>query len=432
VKNLLIIMADELRHDIVLHERYPFVPLPALDRLRREGITAQNCFSQFPVSCPSRASFITGKYPHQISVWSNALRLPAVERDLGHHLSAHGYDAVAFGKTHNTNPGFRSIAYDLKTAIGFNNHGYDVDSERITGVYEGPEEEYCDFVACRQFDEYVRGRGPRDKPFAAFIGIYAPHPPLYPPKRFAAMFDPEAIDLPEVPPSEGDDRPAIQADTRRKWLQHPPAAQRRIVAHYLGMCALVDACVDRLLQTLAATGQLEETIVVFTADHGEQLGDHNMVGKFYNNYEGALRAPLILRLPHQAHAGGEMPQLIEMLDVYPTVCELLDVPFPTAPHALAGRSFTPAFGDPAHPHRQYVHSMIETAQMVRTDRWKLVFHPDDRCELYDLASDPGETRNCYADPACEAVRRELQDEILRHLIRHRRGYFNRGKNEYFG
>jgi arylsulfatase A-like enzyme len=428
--NLIIIMADQLRQDIVHHTRYPFVQLPNLDRLRDDGVTLGECFSQYPICCPSRASFITGKYPHQLGMWNNHCRFPVEERDLGHHLSVHGYDAVAFGKTHAMAPGFRSVRYDTRATMGSGNHGFDLTPGREVGVFEGDEEDYCDFVAVRQFADYLDSEC-NGRPFAALLGIYAPHPPLFPPRRFAELYPPDAIELPAVPEGEADAKPAIQQVVRQRWTCHDESVQRRIIATYLGMATLVDDCVGRALAALNARGLLEETLVVFTSDHGEQLGEHRMIGKFHQVYDGSLRVPLIVRQPGREGAGAERRQLVEMTDIFPTLCELLHVPAPDAPHAPAGVSFAGALTGEAE-HRPCVHAMLETAQMVRTREWKLVRYADGGGEFYHLAEDPQEWINRYDDLDCRTVRTELTEEMLRHLLRHPRGRFNDGGNGFFG
>jgi len=426
--NLLIVMADQLRQDIVQHAADPFVRLPHLDRLRGEGVTLTECFSQYPICCPSRASFVTGKYPHQLGMWNNGCRFPAEERDLGHHLAAHGYDTAAFGKTHAMAPGFRSTGYDIRATMGSDNHGYNLTPGRETGVFEGDEEDYCDFVAVRQFTDYLDGRNGR--PFAAFLGIYAPHPPLFPPRRFAEMYPPDTFELPAVPEWEAATKPAIQQVPRQRWSCLDEAAQRRVIATYLGMATLADECVGRALAALGERGLLEETLIVFTSDHGDELGEHGMIGKFHQVYEGSLRVPLILRLPGGTRAGAEHRQLVEMCDVFPTLCELLGVPLPDAPHAPAGISLVPALA--GERHRSCVHAMLEAAQMVRTREWKLVQHADGAGELYYLAEDPREWVNRYDDPSCKEIRAELTEEMLSHLLRHPRGRFNAGGNGFFG
>ena len=429
--NLVIIMADEARKDVVFHEKYPFVRTPNIDALRGEAVSFRNCFANYPVCVPSRASVITGRYPHQLGVLSNRQRLPAAERDLGHHLADHGFDCVAFGKTHGVNRGFRSVTYDTAAAMGFENHGYVADPGLITGVFDGPEEEYCDFVACRQFDRYLQRRRGRE-PFAAFVGIYAPHPPLYPPRRYAGLYSAAEFALPAQPTAQDNAaRPALQAEPRRRWNAYPEAKRREVIAAYLALVTLLDDCVGRIVAALRAAAALEDTLVVLLSDHGDQLGEHGMAGKMGNLYEASLRVPLVLRLPGAAHAGAERSQMVELVDLFPTICDLLRVPYPASTQAPAGRSLAPLLADPRADHRRIVHAMLGQAQMARSRSLKLNFYAAGAGELYDLAADPGELVNRYHDPAYRARRQELLEEITRFLIRHPRPP-DRGGNGFFG
>ncbi len=429
--NLVLIMSDEARKDVLFHEHYPFARTPNIDALRAEAVSFGNCFANYPVCVPSRASLITGRYPHQVGVLHNTHRLPAGERDLGHHLSAHGFDCVAFGKTHGVNRGFRSVTYDKVATMGFENHGYLEDPERITGVFDRPAEEYCDFVACRQFDDYLRGRA-AGAPFAAFVGIYAPHPPLYPPLEYAGLYSADRITLPPRPSVRHDAaRPSIQGVPRRRWDSYPDATRRQVIATYLALITLLDDCVGRILATLRATATLDDTLVVLVSDHGDQLGEHGMAGKMGNLYEASVRVPLVIRLPGAAHAGADRQQLVEMVDLFPTICDLLGVPHPEGLQAPAGRSLVPVVAHADSVHRRIVHAMLLEGQMARTERLKLNFYADDRCELYDLADDPEEATNRYDDPAYRARQQELLAEITRFLIRYPRVADRRG-NEYFG
>ncbi|MDE0025135.1 MAG: sulfatase-like hydrolase/transferase [Spirochaetaceae bacterium] len=429
--NLVLIMSDEARKDVLFHERYPFARTPNIDALRAEAVSFGNCFANYPVCVPSRASLITGRYPHQVGVLHNTHRLPAGERDLGHHLSAHGFDCVAFGKTHGVNRGFRSVTYDKVATMGFENHGYLEDPERITGVFDRPAEEYCDFVACRQFDDYLRGRA-AGAPFAAFVGIYAPHPPLYPPLEYAGLYSADRITLPPRPSVRHDAaRPSIQGVPRRRWDSYPDATRRQVIATYLALITLLDDCVGRILATLRATATLDDTLVVLVSDHGDQLGEHGMAGKMGNLYEASVRVPLVIRLPGSAHGGADRQQLVEMVDLFPTICDLLGVPHPEGLQAPAGRSLVPVVAHADSVHRRIVHAMLLEGQMARTERLKLNFYADDRCELYDLADDPEEATNRYDDPAYRARQQELLAEITRFLIRYPRVADRRG-NEYFG
>ena len=429
--NLVLIMADEARKDVLFHERFPFVRTANIDALRADAVSFHNCFANYPVCVPSRASLITGRYPHQIGVLRNTHRLPAGERDLGHHLAEHGYDCVAFGKTHGVNHGFRSVTYDTVAAMGFENHGYVEDPDRITGTFEGPVDEYCDFVACRQFDHYLRQRAGGGL-FAAFVGIYAPHPPLYPPREYAGLYRADQIALPRRPSAQDNAaRPSIQRVPRRRWDTYSEATRRQVVAAYLALITLLDDCVGRIVGTLRVAEVLDDTLVVLLSDHGDQLGEHGMAGKMGNLYEASIRVPLVIRLPGAAHAGADRPQLVELVDLFPTICDLLGVPHPEGRQAPAGRSLAPVTADAGAEHRRVVHATLLEGHMARTGSLKLNFYADEKSELYDLAADPEEMVNRYDDPAYRDRQHELLAEITRFLIRHPR-VADHGRNEFFG
>jgi len=214
--NVVIVMADELRNGVVLHQHRHPVAMPNLDRLRNSAVTLEKCFCQTPTCCRSRGSFATGKYPHQLQLWNHAYRFPPEEWTMGHYFSDHGYDAGAFGKIHGMCPGFRSVIYDVITATGSSNHGCTVSDEDCTNVFEKPEEESCDFIACRQIDKYL-GDLASDRPFLTHIGIYSPHPPLYPPRRLAEMYDRREVELSPARENEPATKPEKQNIPRGRW-----------------------------------------------------------------------------------------------------------------------------------------------------------------------------------------------------------------------
>lgn len=429
--NVVFVMADELRCDVAYHERYADVAMPYLDGLRKQGVTFTQCYSQYPICCPSRAATMCGKYPHQIGLWNNNVPFPREEKTMGHWFGEQGYESIAFGKTHGMNPGFRSITYDIKKSMGFDHHGYKPPTDRATGVYEGDPEEFCDFKAVHQFGEYLDARD-GNRPFLAYIGIYSPHPPLYPPRHYAGLIDPAAIDIPDFDDSEAARNPAIQKENRSKWSRFPDSVKRQIISTYLGMCTLVDDCLGRILGLLKKNGLEDDTIIVFTSDHGDQLGDHGMIGKFHNLYDESLRVPLVVRVPGKAGSGRTQPQMTEMVDIYPTLCDLAGVSLPGGSHAPAGRSAAHLWDDPESQHRDAVHIMTEVCHGIRTEEWKLAMHGHGEGELYDLRSDPGEHRNRFNDPSCRDTREELTARIMTHLIENRRVGFNEGPRGFFG
>jgi arylsulfatase A-like enzyme len=457
MKNLVFLLCDQLRADIAYHEKYPFVQAPHLDQLRAEGVTFRNTFCAFPVCGPSRASLMTGRYPTQHGVLNNRSMLPPEERTLGHHLADLGYDTIALGKTHGQNPGFRRMAEPpLEKTLGIREWAYFKGlsnyETKVTGgnlqplldTFNAGKENHYDFILTRQFGDFLERRKP-ERPFAAFVGFHTPHPPLVIPKEFVELYPAEAITLPQVDDLELQTKPAIQK-VSQGWRMASPETRRRMIAAYLALTTYLDECVGRVVELLQTRGLLEETLLVFTSDHGDQLGEHNLLGKFNMFYEGSLRAPLIVRLPSGDYAGFESQHLVEHIDLYPSICDWLDVPQPTQ---LAGKTLNPIFTNPGYPHREYVHcSLVETrahqvdapgsgehsvqGEMIRSQRWKLACYDRACGELYDLQNDPDERRNLYGDPAFSEIKLMLLEEMLKHTLHFRRDPTLWGYNDFPG
>ena len=440
-RNIVFILADQLRADVAYHEKYPFVRTANIDRLRRESTTFTQAFCQSPVCGPSRAAITTGRYPQQTGVLNNRCILPPEERTIGHHLGDIGFDCVAFGKTHGQNPGFL-VADEppLVPSLGTSTWGpfrkppadsrlSDREFEPLVGVFDHPREEHYDFRVAGETARYLETRD-TGRPFMLFVGLHGPHPPFLPPREFASLYTSNQIEVPRL--SQHDEgKPAFQKRSRRAWMSLSHDEQREMIAAYLAQVSHVDAAAGVILDALDAAGLAEHTVVVFTSDHGDQLGDHGLIGKFHNFYEASIRCPLIVRTPNNPSAGTTCHDLVELVDLYPTLCSLAGV---TVPNGLAGRRLRldpdPSDSDdlrshvtsfmqekPAHdigadPSREYLRGM-----MIRTDRHKLALYTDDTGELYDLADDPAEDRNRYDDPSLREIRMSLIERLGRESIR---------------
>ncbi len=435
-KNIVIVMVDELRKDVAYHEKYPFVKTPHLDRLRKEGVTLENAFVNFPTCIPSRASMITGLYPHQMGIFNHDYCIPSSVKTLPERLSENGYDAVAFGKTHGQDKGYRVYPENEGIAgYGTCNMGYAPDGGGpIIGTFQGPIENQHDMAACLQFESYLQTRK-KDQPFIAHVGIMAPHPPIFPPKEFDGTYASSEMELPIISDDERSAQPAAYrfvADKR--WLFHDEAARRQIMSKYMDLVTYADHCLGTVLQALEKQGVLEETIVVFTADHGEMLGEHEMIGKWFSLYDDVLRVPFVIRLPGCTHAGLNLRQTIEMVDLLPTLLDLTEIPLPSSQsEELSGRSIAGLLIDSTRNHRDHICAMTENAYTVRTERYKLIVFADRECRnysrslfsnannetiLYDIKEDPEERRNVYSDPAYAGAKAELAVLLIQHLIQH--------------
>ena len=459
-KNIVFILTDQLRADIAYHEKYPFVRTPNLDKLRADGVTFRRAFCQSPVCGPSRASIMTGRYPLQNGVTNNRCILPGDERTIGHHLSDNGYEVVAFGKTHGQNRGFRVAAEPpLVPSLGTSTWGpykkppadprtSDRPVEPLVGVFPGSLDEHYDFVVAREAVEFLRGRD-GDRPFFLFVGIHGPHPPFLPPKEFAELYDPADIELPSFDPSDNS-RPAFQTDYTKSWRSLTLDEQRRMIAAYLAQVSHVDAAAGHIIDAVETFGLGSETTIVFSSDHGDQLGEHGITGKFHNFYDASARCPLVIKTPSGAagtasRADEDSNALIEMVDLYPTFCDLLDMP---TPGPVSGRSFASLLDDPSGKHRDCVTAFLEEkaahntgadphrrylrGMMLRTDEWKLNVYADDTPELYKVADDPAEERNLAQAREHTSVRLELTERMVQESLRSSRDPALWQMNQFFG
>jgi len=424
-------MADEHAPQFSGAYGHPLVQTPHLDRLAADGVLFQHAYCNSPLCVPSRMSFMTGRYVHHIGTWDNASPLASDAATWAHLLRAAGYDAVLSGKQHFIGPdqlhGFRAqLARDLHAE-----HEHPIFSwAEGTRVAPAPwpalakagpgttiEIEVDDQVEAAAL-AYLRAPERRERPWALCVSFIAPHFPLVVPERFWRRYPPETVDLPHIPPGHLERQHPVYQRLRAMFgmVDFPEALVRRGRAAYYGLITYLDEKIGRLLDTLDETGQRQNTLVIYTADHGEMAGEHGMWRKS-NFYEQAARVPLVLRWPEALPAGRRVPQVVSLVDVVATMLDAAGVP-PVSP--LDGESLLPLARGEAMEWKdeafsEYLaHGVARPMAMLRRGRYKLNYSLDDPPELYDLEADPGEFDDRAADPAYAAIREDLRARLLAH------------------
>jgi arylsulfatase A-like enzyme len=264
-------------------------------------------------------------------------------------------------------------------------------------VFEGPEElTHTAFVA-EETIEYIRRHG--DGPFFCIAGFYAPHCPLNPPQRFVDMFDVGAMPLPHRNEGEGAKVPDDQ------W--------RKTIAYYHALCSHVDDQAGRILDELDALGLTEDTIVIFTADHGEHLGDHGMTGKCHA-LDSSSRVPLIVSFPRGFGPRGRRTEIIEHVDIVPTILDYCGV---QKPPFMQGRSLRSLLEGDEYAARSSAfmevrQPLVSGWKAVRTLDYLYIKDSRRREQLYLLADDPHQLTNAAADPARADALAEARNELL--------------------
>lgn len=435
--NVLVLMCDHYRSDGFGALGNPMAHTPNLDRLLDESVRFTNAFCQAPVCAPTRHSLATGQYTCTHGVLSNAHMPYPGMTTIGHALQPLGYRRFQQGHMHWTD---RSMDDGYEEWI---HHGRwrEAMPEEVVRRYEweaqgvtrrttgGPSpRRYTEYsghfvaqAAIRQMEEAVE----RDAPFLCWTSFSEPHPPWYPPVEYYARFDPACIALPaQRPPNTPRPHPLIELQ-QREWAHLTEVEIRQIHAGYWGLTALADSYCGLVLDALDRLGIRDETAVIFTSDHGEQLYEHRLFTKFCMR-EASVHVPLLVRVP--GCRPGKRDDLVEHVDVFPTICDLVGA---DVPDTVGGASLLPLVeGRPAPAGwRDAVFSEIadvrtvKDIQMVRTAKAKLNVYDGVAGEYYDLARDPQEFHNRIDDPdarpAIEELRERLEGWQARHCVRDR-------------
>jgi arylsulfatase A-like enzyme len=459
--NVLWYCADQQRFDTIGALGYPAVSTPTIDALVRRGVAFTRAYTQSPICTPSRASFLTGHYPSRVHVNRNGIeRFPERPALVTRLLAEAGYDCGLVGKLHLTsayrrvetraNDGYRYWKWSHAPRDNWpRGHDY-ADWVRsrgesladLTRSFDGvPAPLHQTTWASERAIEFIQE--PRSGPWLLSINVYDPHPPFNPPLEYRQQFDPAAMPDPLFRPSDLDTQARLAKLDFQSRARHPreldihdpvlPVVQEpgyrpgargegprdawTLKAWYYAMIKLIDDQLARILQCLDDTGQRENTVVIYTTDHGETLGDHGLIEKGCRFYEGLVHVPLIVSWPGMFREGLRSDALVELQDQAPTLLELAGIDIPDT---TQGRSLLPILrgeADPGH-HRDFVRSeymdaiWMEDASygtMYFDGRHKFIAYHNhhDLGELYDLDEDPGEFDNLWDDPNAQPLKLEL-------------------------
>ena len=418
-KNVLVLMCDHHRFDALSCLGNPLADTPNLDRLAAQSVRFANCFNQTPVCAPTRHSLATGQYCHAHGVLTNRHMPYPGMRTIAHALQPLGYRRFQLGHMHRTD---RSMDTGYEPWIDENMwretmppkalRRFDWERQAITrrttaGPSPRTREQYWGYHVATNAIRLVESAVARDERFLCWTAFTEPHPPFYPPREFYDLIDQSRIQLPEQPPPDASPPHHKVLRKRREWAHLTEVELRQMLAGYYGMVALVDSYCGMVLDALDRLGIADDTIVIWTVDHGDQMWEHQLFLKFVMR-EASVRVPLLVRVPGRAPT--VRTEFAEHVDLFPTICDLLGA---ETPDTVQGRSLAPLLGDgPAPPDwRDAVFSQIGNVQMVRTARWKLNVYAGQPGELFDVENDPQEFYNRIAEPACAGTTESLLERL---------------------
>ena len=444
--NVLLIVSDDLQACLGCYG-HEVCRTPHIDRLAREGVRFERAYCQYPVCGPSRASFMSGLYPRTTTILGNSSAqgsFRAVNPRLAEHpsiggfLREHGWFSARVSKIYHMgvpggiergdpggdDPDSWDYAYDVMGPETLSPGVRELLSPRrnhygssfaVVRVPDERQETQTDHLATSQAIAILESRAASvipgasnkikqkpDAPFFLAVGLVRPHVPLVAPQRLFDRYPADDMTLPTVPQGDLDDVPrGVAAKRNGKTFGMTQDQQRRALAAYFASVTFMDEQVGRLLEALDRLELRRDTIVVFTADHGWNLGEHDCWQKM-SFWEETTRVPLIVSSPaHRATAAGVNREIVELIDLYPTIgdlCGLAD----RLPEILEGRSLRPLLEKPGllDPGRDALTVMGRNAKTysLRTRDWRYSNYGGDE-ELYHLAEDPKEFTNLARDPA---------------------------------
>ncbi|MFS0726658.1 sulfatase [Paenibacillus sp. 1P07SE] len=431
--HLLFIMTDQQRKDSLGCYGGTSAATPHLDRLASSSAAFDHFYVNNPVCVPSRCSFLTGRYPSAHRSRDLERPLDPGEPHLFRLLQEAGYRLALAGKNHAL-PKEELALFDHRLERGHRK----ASVPSATGVYgsgrdPGSLEQYSTVQLCEDAKAYMRQAAAEqpEQPFCLWLSIPDPHTPIQVPEPYDTIVNRQQLP-PRVEPMLDKSKPNSQQLLQR--LQGVAAAEPALIdeyrAIYYGMVALIDEQVGSVLDELEQLGLSEQTIIVYTSDHGEYLGDHGMVRKSWNFYDCLMNVPFMLQWKGKLKPARITDTMAESVDLLPTLLELIGL---LPPEGVQGRSFAAllrgetdvhkdkVYAEAGHPGQLPPASTIEEWQtlekpgpywmisamqgcMVRTLDWKLCRYANGESELYDLAADPGETVNLYAEPSARSAK----------------------------
>lgn len=422
--NIIVLLSDE--HDAHATGCYghDIVRTPNLDRLAAEGTRYEHAYCNSPMCVPSRLSMQSGAYVHQVGGWDNGVILGREFRTWGHHLQEAGYECVLSGRTHFNGPD-RLLGYDRRLSDdipGWITHdgqppGRTAEWRRGSNSHvstAGPGIHHHTTKDRSVTDEVVeflheRAAQPERQPFLLHVGYMHPHFPLIAPEEFLSWYDLDEVPLPPTRHEPLEQQHPVVAHLRRAMNNDEPLTddlQRLATACYWALISHLDHQVGRVLEAIDSSPLREDTVVIYTSDHGEMAGHHGIWQKQIF-YEPAVHVPLIVRRPGQV--GGEtVDRQVSLIDLLPT---LRDAAGLSRDSALPGRSLFEDVGERAVVSEYHAQGMLEGGFMIKRGRYKYCYYVGDKSQLFDVEDDPLECRDLARTPEYTAVKDDLDREL---------------------
>jgi len=446
--NIFYILADQWRYDCVSANGAPVMKTPNLDALAADGMRFTGAYTACALCSPARASIITGLYPHHHGQLVNTGNFNGVFdeytlkfKSFHGYLKDAGYTTAHIGKWHVPGEG-KNEQWDIdiwhtprQCWQGLRERGIDFEFGRseVQKIEWGPDAPFCGqsvLSAEDHHDGWVAARtletldqlAAQDKPFMLCAAFHGPHFPVAVPSPFDTLYNPEDVPRYGNFDETFENKPIVQQYEVMRWNSaHLTWKQwQNYIAHYWGYCSWLDSLIGKMIDKVKSLGLYDDTVIIFSPDHGDMGGSHRMFNKGFNMYEEDNHIPMIIRVPGVTKPGSVCDSFINLVDLAPT---FLEIGGAAGAEKMDGRSLMPLLrGEKPEdwPKEAYVEfngyeSTLLTIRMIRDERWKYVYNPFAEDELYDMESDPGELRNLAQMPAFVHVLRRMRERMYKKL-----------------
>ena len=463
--NIILVYTDQQRYDTLGVNGNEHIMTPNLDNLANNGVLFSRAFVTTPICTPSRVALFTGRYNHTNLSYNNSRQLFDRETHFVDLLNNNGYQTAMVGKDHCFKYKLRNDAFDYiklagHTSIGSHSNEKEkykkIKNSRKGKMYVPYSEDPVkadENITASIFNwgkEYIKDVEDDKDPFFLWTSIPDPHPPYMVSEPYASMYDDIDIPLPAWREGEKENKPYRQQliEEWDKYHDHYPEQEDilKLKRIYWGMVSCIDYYFGKFYDFLKKEGLLENTIIVFTSDHGDYMGDHHMIRKGPHLYEALTHVPLIFYYEDE-FVTGETDAMVSNIDIFPTIFDIIGL---ECPSQVQGKSFSNVLlgetnkhrekvfmehGDPGKPLqpedlspdkskklKQKHHHLSNIicrgkTKCVRTERWKYCYTPGDVDELYDLKEDPNELVNLADKKEYQDIIAEYREDILKWLIR---------------
>lgn len=438
--NVLLIQCDQFTAKALPSYGHKVVKAPHIEKLAAEGVVFENAYCNFPLCAPSRMSMLTGRFATNVKVWDNSAEALSSEITLMHYLRSMGYQTSLCGKMHFVGPD-QLHGYERRVTTDIYPSNYAWAPDWTTGLGDRPtginlsgitQAGKCTRSLQIDYDDEVEYFGVREifdlaryeeRPFFLTVSFTQPHSPFITHEDYWDLYDHDEIDLPTVPAI-----PEDEMDEMSKWIYYahagnldtPTDEEIKNARHaYYGMISCLDDKVGNIMKALKDSGMDDDTMVIFTSDHGDMLGER---GQWYKQlfYEYSARVPYIFRYPAKFKQGIKVNQNVSLVDMVPTILDVVtNGNMEEAIQPFDGKSLMPFLTTGENPDWdntvivEYTgEGVLAPCRMVKRDSVKYIYTHGHPVLMYDLATDPNELKDVSNDPAYATIRAELESKCF--------------------